>query len=80
LFELTGTFDKIHDIITLLNKVVEITKNENLRKILGESYVVLELLKQAYISSRYLPFDYDEKVAKKAYELIKTILNVLGIL
>jgi hypothetical protein len=45
LFELTGTFDKIHDIITLLNKVVEITKNENLRKILGESYVVLELLK-----------------------------------
>jgi hypothetical protein len=64
----------------LLNKVFEITRNENLRKILEESYVTLELLKQAYISSRYLPFDYDEKVAKKSYELTKTILNVLGIL
>jgi len=45
LFELTGTYDKTHDIITLLNKVVEITKNENLRKILEENYITLEIIK-----------------------------------
>ena len=43
-------------------------------------YITLELVKQSYISSRYLPFTYDKKSAEKAYQVVKNILNVLRIL
>jgi len=80
LYELTGTYDKTHDIIILLNKVIELTKDDKLKEIMDMEYITLELIKQAYISSRYLPFTYDKKSAEKAYQVVKKILNVLGIL
>jgi len=80
LYELTGTYDKTHDIIILLNKVIELAKDNKLKEIMDVEYITLELVKQAYISSRYLPFTYDKKSAEKAYQLVKNILNVLGIL
>jgi HEPN domain-containing protein len=80
LYELTGTYDKTHDIIILLNKVIELTKDNKLKEIMDVEYTTLELIKQAYISSRYLPFIYDKKSAEKAYQVVKNILNVLGIL
>ena len=80
LYELTGTYDKTHDIIILLNKVIELTKDSKLKEIIDKEYVTLELIKQAYISSRYLPFTYDKKSAERVYQVVKKILNVLGIL
>jgi len=80
LYELTGTYDKTHDIIILLNKVIELTKDNKLKEIMDMEYITLELIKQAYISSRYLPFTYDKKSVEKAYQVVKKILNVLGIL
>ena len=80
LYELTGTYDKTHDIIILLNKVIELTKDNKLKEIMDMEYITLELIKQAYISSRYLPFTYDKKSAEKAYQVVKNILNVLRIL
>jgi len=80
LYELTGTYDKIHDNIILLNKVIELTKDNKLKEIIDKEYITLELIKQAYISSRYLPFTYDKKSVEKAYQVVKNILNVLGIL
>jgi HEPN domain-containing protein len=80
LYELTGTYDKTHDIIILLNKVIELTKDSKLKEIMDMEYITLELIKQAYISSRYLPFTYDKKSVEKAYQVVKNILNVLGIL
>ena len=80
LYELTGTYDKTHDIIILLNKVIELTKDNKLKEIMDTEYVTLELIKQSYISSRYLPFTYDKKSVEKAYQVVKNILNVLEIL
>jgi len=80
LYELTGTYDKIYNIVILLNKVIELTKDNKLKEITDIEYITLELIKQACISSRYLPFTYDKKSAEKAYQVVKNILNVLGIL
>ena len=80
LYELTGTYDKTHDIIILLNRVIELTKDNKLKEIMDMEYITLELIKQAYISLRYLPFTYDKKSAEKAYQVVKNILNVLRIL
>ena len=80
LYELTGTYDKTHDIIILLNRVIELTKDNKLKEIMDIEYITLELVKQSYISSRYLPFTYDKKSAEKAYQVVKNILNVLRIL
>ena len=80
LYGLTGTYDKTHDIIILLNKVIELMKDNKLKEIMDIEYITLELIKQAYISSRYLPFTYDKKSAEKAYQEVKNILNVPRIL
>lgn len=79
LFQLTGSFQKTHDIVTLLDQVIELTNNENLRKTRINEAVALSLLRQAYVASRYLPYRYDEVTVRKVYSLVKVILNELNV-
>ncbi|WP_291998725.1 HEPN domain-containing protein [Caldivirga sp.] len=79
LFQLTGSFQKTHDIVALLDQVIELTNNENLRNTRINEAVALSLLRQAYIASRYLPYKYDEATVRKVYLLVKVILSELGI-
>ncbi len=79
LFQLTGSFQKTHDIVTLLDQVIELTNNENLRKTRINEAVALSLLRQAYVASRYLPYRYDEVTVRKVYSLVKVILSELNV-
>lgn len=45
LFQYKGSFEKTHDIIRLLDEVIELTKDENLRKIRNEEAATLEVIK-----------------------------------
>jgi HEPN domain-containing protein len=80
LFNFKGSFEKTHNILRLLDEVISLTKNENLQRIRREETPVLELITQAYIASRYLPFSYETITVKKAYNVVKNILNEVGIL
>jgi HEPN domain-containing protein len=79
LSELTGSFPRTHDIVDLLKKIVELTNNSKLSEILKNDICTLDLLKEAYIASRYLPSNYDKEAVEKAMNLVKVILNELGI-
>jgi HEPN domain-containing protein len=79
LSELTGSCPRTHDIVDLLKKIVELTNNSKLSEILKNDICTLDLLKEAYIASRYLPSNYDKEAVEKAMNLVKVILNELGI-
>ena len=64
LSNLTGSFPKTHDIVELLKKVVELTNNAKLSQVLSSEISTLDLLKQAYIASRYLPVNYDKEAVE----------------
>ncbi|WP_225905728.1 HEPN domain-containing protein [Stygiolobus caldivivus] len=79
LYQLTGSYEKTHDIKRLLREVVMLTNNKDLEDILRREHVVIDLLEQAYIASRYLPYNYDKDTVEKAMQVVKGVLSVLGI-
>ncbi|BCU69978.1 HEPN domain-containing protein [Stygiolobus caldivivus] len=79
LSSLTGSFPKTHDVVELLKKVVELTNNAKLSQVLSSEIPTLDLLKQAYIASRYLPVDYDKGAVERALKLVEAVLGELGI-
>jgi len=79
LYQLTGSFEKTHD-IKLLSQVVDLSKNKELEKIMREEYVVLDVLEQSYIVSRYLPYKYDKNTVEKSLNVVRGILHELGII
>ncbi|BFH74826.1 HEPN domain-containing protein [Sulfurisphaera javensis] len=52
LFNLTGSFPKIHDVKELLARVINLTGNKT--DMMNKYSIHLDLLVEAYISSRYL--------------------------
>jgi HEPN domain-containing protein len=77
LYKLTGSFEKTRD-IKLLSQVVDLSKKK--KKIMREEYVVLDVLEQSYIASRYLPYKYDKNTVEKTLNVVRGILHVLGII
>ncbi|BDB99669.1 HEPN domain-containing protein [Saccharolobus caldissimus] len=77
LFQFKGSFEKTHDVIRLLDEVIQLAKNENLRKIRNEEASTLEVIRESYITSRYFPYSVDKIVVEKAYNVVKVILNEL---
>ncbi|QIW23654.1 HEPN domain-containing protein [Sulfolobus sp. S-194] len=76
---LTGSFPKTHDVVDLLKKIIELTRNKKLKEILDSEISTLDLLKQAYIASMYLPTTYDKEAVEKTLNVVEAILNELGI-
>lgn len=78
LFQLKGGFTKTHDVLRPLDEIIEPTRSERLRRIRNEEASTLEAIRP-YITSRYLPFDADRPVVERAYNVVKAILNELGL-
>ena len=77
--KLTGSFPKTHDIVDLLKRIIELTENKKLKEVLNAEISTLDLLKQAYIASRYIPTNYDKEAVEKALNVVEAIFNELGI-
>ncbi len=77
LFQLRGSLAKTHDVIHPLDEVIELTNNERLRRMRVEEASTLEVIREAYITSRYLPFEADKFAVEKAYHVVKSILHEL---
>ncbi|BDC18647.1 HEPN domain-containing protein [Acidianus sp. HS-5] len=73
LFQHKSSFEKTHDVMKLLDDVIEMTNNDNLRKIRNDKATTLEV-RDSYIASRYFP--YSAVVVERAYNVVKVILNV----
>jgi HEPN domain-containing protein len=69
-------FPKTHEIRKLLD-VLSKLENKAL-KLSKEEEKIVELLEEAYISSRYLPFSFFEEDVEKAIEFVKKVKDFYG--
>jgi len=76
LYKRVGDYPKTHSIVRLLKDVAKVYDSRELNDFLSRNLEAIYLLEEAYISSRYLPREYDENIAAKVLKLGEEILEV----
>ncbi|MEM2926581.1 MAG: HEPN domain-containing protein [Candidatus Bathyarchaeia archaeon] len=76
LYRRIGDYPNTHSIIKLLKDVVKVYAYEELNRFMNNNLEALYLLEEAYISSRYLPREYDLDIAARILKLGENILGV----
>ena len=77
LYRKVGTYPKTHSLTYLLKEVIKAYDDDRLRELLGENLEALNLLEDAYITSRYVPREYDRELAERILAFAKRALEVL---
>jgi len=78
LFAKLKDFPKIHEISKLLKEIGNAyNKKDQIEKFLKENASVIGDLEQAYITSRYLPIDFNQYQVKEMESFIKRLKNFL---
>ncbi len=77
LYRRIGDFPKTHLLIRLFKDVLKVYDNEDLKRFYEENLEILYLLEEAYISSRYIPREYDEEIDRRILDFSKKALEVL---
>ncbi|ABP50303.1 MAG: HEPN domain-containing protein [Pyrobaculum arsenaticum] len=70
IYEKYGDFPKTHSLKRLLSEVGQVAADP----------VIVDLLEDAYISSRYLPVRYSKESAQRAYGEVEKVLKALSCL
>lgn len=76
LYRRLGDFPKTHSIIKLLKDLAKIYGSRELESVISSSIELLYLLEESYITSRYIPREYDPEIAARALELSRRLLEV----
>ncbi|MEM1618988.1 MAG: HEPN domain-containing protein, partial [Desulfurococcaceae archaeon] len=76
LYRKLGDFPKTHSIVSLLRDLSRIYESRELESFVNSRIELLYLLEESYITSRYIPREYDLEIAKRALELGKKLLEV----
>jgi HEPN domain-containing protein len=71
-----GDYPKTHSLMRLLNEIVKIYSGCGLKELLNEYLEAFYLLEESYISSRYLPREYDRNIASRILNLSEKLLEV----
>ena len=72
-----GDYPKTNSITGLLKDLRRISREEVLEYFHEENLEMIHLLEEAYITSRYLPREYDEDIARRALEFAEKALEVM---
>ncbi|MEM1831279.1 MAG: HEPN domain-containing protein [Desulfurococcaceae archaeon] len=76
LYRKLGDFPKTCSIVSLLRDLSRIYESRELESFVNSRIELLYLLEESYITSRYIPREYDLEIAKRALELGKKLLEV----
>ncbi len=66
IYRRVGDFPKTHSLTRLFRDVIEVYGSDDLRGFYEGNLEMIYLLEEAYVSSRYLPREYDEVIAARA--------------
>ncbi len=77
LFRRLGDFPRTHSLTRLFKDVIEVYGDDALRDFYRDNLEVLYLLEEAYITSRYLPREYDEEIAGRVLRFAEKAREVL---
>lgn len=76
LYRRIGDYPKSHSIVRLMRDLARVYGDESLNEFIGGNLETLYLLEEAYISSRYLPREYDAEIASRILRFGEKILEV----
>ncbi|MEM1793648.1 MAG: HEPN domain-containing protein [Desulfurococcaceae archaeon] len=76
LYRRIGDYPKTHSIIRLLKDLVRVYGGNELKDLIDSNLEALYLLEESYISSRYLPREYDHEIASRVLKLSEKVLEV----
>lgn len=77
LFKKIGDFPKTLSIIRLIRDLMKVYDESFIKEFYEENLETLYLLEEAYITSRYLPRQYDREIAERILKFSERILEVL---
>ena len=72
-----GDYPKTHSLTRLLKDLKKVRQEDVLKRFYDENLEMINLLEEAYITSRYLPREYDEEIARRALEFAEKALGVM---
>ncbi len=76
LYRRVGDYPKMYSVIKLLRYLAKVYSDCGIDRFLEENLEALYLLEESYISSRYLPREYDRDIALRILKLGEKILEV----
>ncbi|MCD6515493.1 MAG: HEPN domain-containing protein [Candidatus Odinarchaeota archaeon] len=77
LYRKIGDFPKTYSVVRLVKDVIKVYNDDRLKEFYKKNLETLYLLEEAYISSRYLPREYDEDIAERILKFAEKVLEVL---
>jgi len=80
LYRRIGDFPKTHSLVKLLRDLSRVYNNCGLGEFLDKNLEGLYLLEEAYISTRYLPREYDRDIALRILTLCGRLMEVFNCL
>jgi len=72
-----GDYPKTHSVTRLLRDLRKVRRETVLDKFYDENLEMINLLEEAYITSRYLPREYDEEIARRALKFAERAFEVM---
>jgi len=72
-----GDYPKTHSVVRLTRDLVKVYSEDRLKEFYERNLEILYLLEEAYISSRYLPREYDKDIAERILKFAEKALEVL---
>lgn len=76
LYRKMGDYPKVHSIVRLFKDVARIYDSKELNDFLNRNLEAMYLLEEAYISSRYLPREYDKEIATRILKVGEEAIEV----
>jgi len=77
LYRKIGDYPKTNSLTRLIRYLIKVYENCKLREFYENNLEMIYLLEEAYISSRYIPREYDKEIAKRALDFAEKVLEVL---
>ncbi|ADI32026.1 HEPN domain-containing protein [Staphylothermus hellenicus] len=71
-----GDYPKTNSLTRLMKDLIKVYEDCGLKDFYTDNLETLYLLEEAYISSRYIPREYDEEIARRILDFAKNILGV----
>ena len=74
---LLGDFPKTHQLRKLIDDIIKVTQNKELKELLEKSHNIIADLEAAYITSRYLPASFYKKQVENIIDFVNQLKSSL---
>jgi len=77
LYKKVGAYPKTHSLTGLFKEIIKVFDREDIKKFLDQNFEMINLLEDAYITSRYLPREYDKELAERILRFAERAMEVM---